>query len=150
LIEADPDEVNARDYILSTPPWWDDLDEFTKSYIEAALWSTNDESDQSGGEPLDKNYGRENIAPETLKAMAQDCLRFQQENAEDLAQYDLGHSEWSAAEQGGHDFWLSRNGHGAGFFDRDSLPEDVRDRLQDVARRWGEVNLYVGDDGLIH
>ena len=25
------------------------LDEFTEAYIEAALWSSNDESDESGG-----------------------------------------------------------------------------------------------------
>ena len=25
---------------------------------------------------------------------------------------------WYLAEQAGHDFWLTRNGHGAGFWDR--------------------------------
>lgn len=27
------------------------LDSFTRAYIETALWSSNDESDESGGEP---------------------------------------------------------------------------------------------------
>ena len=45
------------------------LDVFTRSYVEAALWSTNDNSDDQGGEPLDKNYGPGDIAPETMELM---------------------------------------------------------------------------------
>lgn len=150
LLEVGPDEVDPRQYVRTTTPWWEDLDDFTKAYMEAALWSTNDESTPSGGEPLDKNYSTKDIARETVDQMMQDCARFQQENAADLALYDMTNVEWSAAAQGGHDFWLSRNGHGAGFFDRDNLPEDARDRLQEAARHYGEVYLYVGDDKLIY
>src|SRR5208282_4942052 len=32
------------------------IDKFTQAYIVAALWSSNDNSDPSGGEPLDSNY----------------------------------------------------------------------------------------------
>ena len=66
-----------------------------------------------------------------------------------MGQYHLGHSDWSISEQGGHDFWLSQNGHGANFRDRD-LPEDAIERLMAAAERYGEVNLYVCDDGLIY
>lgn len=125
------------------------MDDFTKAYMEAALWSTNDESTPSGGEPLDKNYSTKDIARETVDQMMQDCARFQQENAADLALYDMTNVEWSAAAQGGYDFWLSRNGHGVSFRDRD-LPEDAIERLMAAAETYGEVNLYVGDDGLIY
>ena len=54
-----------------------------------------------------------------------------------------------AAQLGGHDFWLTRNGHGAGFWDRsDCLPEDAGERLTDAAEKYGEVDLTV-DDGVI-
>ena len=96
------------------------LDDFTLAYIEAALWSSNDDSTPQGGEPLDANYGIEDIDPDTLAAMIEDCRRFQEENAADLARYD--HPQWTAAELGGHDFWLTRNGHGCGFWDRNRLP----------------------------
>ena len=131
------------------------MDEFTRAYIEAALWSSNDESDESGGNPLDANYGPDDIAPETLESIKADCERFQTENAILLEEfYDklpLGRDrsgEWSPQEQAGHDFWLSRNGHGAGFFDRD-VTRELREALQEKARQAGEVNLYVGDDGQI-
>ncbi len=125
------------------------VDEFTLAYIEAALWSTNDESDESGGEPLDSNYGIDDLDPETLAKMADDCRRFQEENAADLALYD--HPQWTAAELGGHDLWLTRNGHGCGFRDRtDCLPKEARDRLTAAAGKAGERHLYVGDDGMIY
>ena len=126
-----------------------ELDEFARAYVACALWSTNDEATPSGGEPLDGNYGIEDIDPGTLAAMIDDCRRFQEENAADLALYD--HPQWTAAELGGHDFWLTRNGHGAGFWDRtDCLPKDARDRLTAAAKRYGEVYLYLGDDGVIY
>ena len=63
------------------------IDNFTRGYIVAALWSTNDESTPSGGEPLDKNYDVENIAPETLDRIVEDCEKFQRDNAADLVLY---------------------------------------------------------------
>ena len=125
------------------------LDDFTRAYIEAALWSTNDDATHRGGEPIDGNYGIDDIDPDTLAKMADDCRRFQEENAADLALYD--HPQWTAAELGGHDFWLTRNGHGCGFWDRnDCLPEDAAgplDRRRGKGprilplpwRRWGHL-----------
>ena len=118
------------------------MNAFVEAYIEAALWSTNDESTPEGGEPLDKNYGIGDISPETINAMTADCLVFQEQNSDDL--------EKCTDEQGGHDFWLTRNGHGAGFWDRDYLDDDVGERLSEASRAFGEENLYVGDDGTIY
>lgn len=118
------------------------MDPFLRGYIEAALWTSSDESDESGGQPMDENYGAEDIAPETFKEMQEDCADFQQANAELLQQ------SGQSAQQAGHDFWLTRNGHGVGFWDR-GLGE-VGDRLSDAAHVYGGVDLYLGDDRLIH
>ncbi len=111
------------------------LDAFTNAYIEAALWAECDDD----GTPFDNRY---EIAPGTLAAMIADCERFQQENSVDLYACDL------SAASAGHDFWLTRNGHGAGFWDRGD--EAVYGRLTETAHAYGEVSLYVGDDSLIH
>ena len=125
------------------------LDAFTLAYIEAALWASNDDSTPQGGEPLDANYSIDDIDPDTLERMADDCRRFQEENAADLALYN--HRQWSAAELGGHDFWLTRNGHGCGFWDRDDcLPEEAGERLTAAAEACREYYLYVGDDGVVY
>jgi len=117
------------------------LDYFTQSYIEAALWATTDESNEQGGEPLDANYGVGDLAPEALDKIIADCARFQEENAADLY--------LDSSEQGGHDFFLTRNHHGAGFWDGD-WPDDVGQRLTVAAHAYEEDYLYVGDDGKIY
>jgi hypothetical protein len=109
-------------------------------YIRAALWSSSDESRPDGGEPLDKNYSAEDIAPDTLATMSADCEKFQADNAADI--------ERRGAEQAGHDFWLTRNGHGCGFWDGD-WPEPAASRLTTSAENFGTYDLYVGDDGQI-
>jgi hypothetical protein len=124
------------------------LDEFTVAYVEAALWSTNDESNDQGGDPLDKNYAAADIAPETMARMVADCTAFQAANGEHICDGNVT-TPYSADEQAGHDFWLTRNGHGAGFFDGD-WDESVSRILTDAASAFGEFDLYVGDDGKIY
>ena len=125
------------------------MNDFFLAYVEVALWSSNDESTPEGGEPLDRNYGIDDIHPKTLERMMRDCNQFQSFNANDLTLYD--HPQYNADELGGHDFWLTRNGHDAGFWDRyDCLPEVARVRLTAASKKFGEFNLYVGDDGKIH
>jgi hypothetical protein len=53
------------------------------------------------------------------------------------------------AEQCGHDFWLTRNGHGTGFWDR--FPKtDAHKRLDVAAMAFGKADLYLGDDGKVY
>ena len=113
-------------------------DSFTRSYIETALWSSMDNANDQGGEPLDENYSAADIDPHTMAQMIADCTAFQERNAELLS--DSGLSD----KRAGHYFWLSRNGHGSGFFDENL------DALQDAAEAYGEFDLYVGDDGVIY
>ena len=120
------------------------IDDFTAAYMEAALWSSNDNSDESGGEPLDKNYGFEDFAPEALQRMIDDCIKFRLENPIP----DYNHPQYTDAELAGHDFWLTRNGHGAGFWDR-GLGE-IGKKLTDAAHAYGECDIYVGDDGKLY
>ena len=121
---------------------WTELDRFTQGYIDCALWSSTDESDETGGEPMDKNYSFSDIDPETLARMVEDCRSFQDDNRQDLDDCEL------SFERQGHDFWLNRNGHGSGFWDEGNDP--VYRRLSDASKVWGTFDLYVGDDDMIH
>lgn len=125
------------------------LDKFTMAYIEAALWSSNDESDEQGGEPLDKNYGVEDIAPETMEKIVADCTKFQADNAEYLTDENCL-TRLDADEQGGHDFWLTRNGHGCGFWETSDWKKDAGIHLTSASKKFGECHLYVGDDEKIY
>lgn len=123
------------------------LDDFTRAYIEAALWSTNDESDETGGVPLDNNYSAEDIAPDTMAAMQRDCADFKKRYAH-IVEDDNPKGRHDRWELAGHDFWLTRNGHGAGFWDGD-WPKHG-DELTRAAKSYGTFDLYVGEDGAIH
>ena len=89
---------------------------------------------------MDANYTITDLAPETLERMKADCASFQTQHWEDI-QEDV--------ERAGHDFWLTRNHHGAGFWDGD-WPEDVDERLTAASHSCAEVNLYIGDDGRVY
>lgn len=118
-----------------------DVDDFTRGYIIAALWT---EEEQLGA---DKSWT--DLAPETLQAMIDDCAKFQRDNAPLLAvaiYKQFGHTN---AEYAGQDFWLTRNGHGAGFWDGD-LPDEIGDALHEACKQIGETWIYLGDDGRIY
>lgn len=148
----------------------DSLDDFTRQYIETALWSSNDESTPSGGEPLDKNYGVDDVDDKSLYKMIADCEKFQVDNKSMLDEAYNGpkctcnvdgapasHEKTCAVkrfrhyndENAGHDFWLTRNRLGAGFWDGD-LPKKVGDALTLASHVFKEISLYIGDDGKIY
>jgi hypothetical protein len=119
-------------------------DRFFHAYVECALWSSTDEN----GEPLDGSYGPDDLSTEALKSMREDCDDFIQGAENDLLALRVSFKDGMTPEQAGHDFWLTRNRHGAGFWDR-GLGE-VGDRLTAMAHPYGSSDLYVGDDGLIY
>lgn len=123
---------------------------FFAAYVEAALWSSNDESTPEGGEPMDRNYGPEDIHPDTLDQMEKDCAAFYAAHGHEFVWENLTRSISCAPDEyAGHDFWLTRNGHGCGFWDGD-WKEELGRRLTNAAKEYGEFNLYIGDDGEVH
>lgn len=128
LANGDEPEIDVRQ-----------LDKFTRAYLECVLFSSTDED---GGDPLDRNYFVEDFAEESLALAIRDCLAFQDRMSESLAE--------GTSEAGGHDFWFTRNGHGAGFWDGD-WPEPAASLLDGAAKLFGEQTVYVvGDDGKIY
>ena len=79
-----------------------------------------------------------------------DCGAFVNENYALLCQYvDLiVPNEWDAWERAGHDFALTRNGYGTGFWDRDYKDKEgdkVGQALTNASKKAGEVYLYIND-----
>ncbi len=124
------------------------LDSFTLAYLECALWAEIDNATPNGGEPLDANHCIADFVQESIDKAVQDCKQFQEENAELLSAADYGHPEYTDDEMAGHDFWLTRNSHGAGFWDREL--GDVGDKLSEAAKAYGESDIYVGDNGALY
>lgn len=120
------------------------LKEFVDAYIAAALWASNDEDDN----PLDENYSAEDFHPESLRKIQEDCRKFLEKNETDIMEgYKGGHNK--SVAQAGIDFFLTRNGHGAGFWDGD-WETRAADRLTQASHDTGEQNLYTGSDEKIY
>lgn len=122
-----------------------ELAEMVDAYIEAALWAGSDWSPVEAGEdhnprPWDDNYGPGDVSAAAREQIAAWCAGFA--TGETLADLEAVAGSW---EQHGHDFYLTRNGHGAGFWDRGYGP--AGDRLADAARIYGESDFYIGEDG---
>ncbi len=112
-----------------TPP----LDTFTRAYVDAIIFT------ESGPDNLrDKTLS--DFSPSAVTKIQQDCAKFQSENAELIG---------SRYEDAGHDFWLTRNNHGAGFWDG-GWPDDVDGKLSQAAEAFGTSEVYVGDDDLVY
>lgn len=121
------------------------LSTFEAAYVEAALWSSTGDDDQ----PLDKKYSVNDISPYALIRMRRDCALFQLTAAWRDHGSAYAPSQWSDDERGGHDFWLTRNGHGCGFWDREWTDGSKGEELTQVCKVFGEVGLYVSDEGKI-
>ena len=110
---------------------------FLDAYIAVALWSSTDDNDV----PLDETYTTGDLSGELMDQMIEDCAAF-------IAKADLPDERFT---QAGHDFWLTRNGHGVGFWARPEVyGEEKAQELTALAESFGPVDLYVGDDGRIY
>ena len=112
-----------------------------RAYAECALWAGLDweRCDESGNpRPLDDEFSVSDLRPETLLRIRRDVATFALSvDAPDLDLVD--------AEQMGHDLYLTRNGHGAGFWDRGIGP--AGERLSEAARAMGSHDLDRWDCG---
>jgi len=126
-------------------------EQFVRGYFVCALWSSMDWSTESGGEPLDASYTPDDFDSAALVQAREECMTFLVENYDDLQEFcdkykpKSGFTPWECA---GHDFWLTRNRHGAGYWDRGL--EGTGDRLTKAAHAVGEESVYVGADEKLH
>jgi hypothetical protein len=115
------------------------LDAFTRGYITAAFWTADEEL---------KEATVDELSPEATHQLTDDCNGFNLLADVWLHKAYL-HGDMSySMEQAGIDFWLTRNRHGAGFWDREL--GIAGDKLSEFAHSFGSCDLYRGDDGLLY
>lgn len=117
---------------------------FAESYIEAMEWAnaySGHPDDRECGANADERFDQWSYAHGGKVTLYRDALEFLRD-ADALALLrtvtERQGYDWSAA---GHDLALTRNGHGAGFWDR-GLGADG-DALSDIAKALGERNIEV-------
>jgi hypothetical protein len=117
--------------------------EFKQAYIECLLWSETDYDENGEG---DDNFEgcEDELSDQALAAIDADCGAFWGYQA-----CDNKNITDDRAEQAGHDFCLSRNGHGAGFWDG-GWPPELDEILTQASKCYGTQGLMRGDDGLLY
>ena len=131
------------------------IDKMVAGFIDATLWTENLYDDNNPDDtPMDSlGFVPENIDENSMARIRSDCAFFVNialHAGVDIEKlYDPELSLFLSADNGdnfyydwraiGHDFLLSRNGHGAGFFDRDIPHADL---FQHIASRFSEVHAY--------
>jgi hypothetical protein len=105
--------------------------EILEAYLETALWT---EEEEIGPASIS------DISDESREKANQDVLTFMSKAGSLINALE--------PSQIGHDLWLTRNGHGTGFWDRGL--DEVGDKLTEIAKEMGSKYLYRGDDGKIY
>jgi hypothetical protein len=125
-----------------------------RALLETLLWSSIGDN----GIPFDLDYGPEDVDENDVQKLYAEFQRFisvvEKEITEKVGEgwdciddfYDLHQPVENQTE---HDYILTRNGHGAGFYDGDWARE-VAHILAVAADAQGPVTPYVGSDNKIY
>ena len=163
------EQTISKDSISILP---EDLNEILSGYIEAALWTEeerlndeskeiyggvdnddDDESDESEDEIRFMRIMKDNYAKKSIESFSREDI---DPNSLIKAYTDIkqfiklaGNSVIEAIEDNGYsrlgmDIWLTRNGHGAGFFDH-SYDYENEQKLMSAGKSLGTVDLYIND-----
>lgn len=150
------------------------IKQIMSGYIEAALWTEeerlteeaesmysgyDDEEDEEETE-LDRlikitsefnrksfsSFEKDHIDTNSIINAYDDIKLFLSKIPKEILQVAF---EEQSPESFGHDIWLTRNHHGAGFWDGD-YSEEVEEVLMKAIKVLKEVNLVLGDDMMLY
>lgn len=113
--------------------------DFVEAYIEGLLFTEEEALGLSGADVLTEDL----FSNGAFQAIYTECADFFfGEYAEmEAAIAEFPHYGFS---QAGHDFWLTRNGHGAGFWDRGIGKHG--EELTKASKDYGETHAYMDEE----
>ena len=115
------------------------IENFISSYLETAKWCD-----------IDSDVDNKGFTQHTKELAAVDCNEFINRLKDSFTPTEIeaiiGYQGQDLGSLAGHDFWLTRNHHGAGFFDKevyDTLAVNGCSRLTKVAQSFPSCNVIV-------
>lgn len=115
------------------------IDDFTREYLTAALFTDQPDEWCSPGEFTESDRACiDRMTNDTIRKAVDDCKRFRElaiAAGIDIDEFD--HDEQMSASR---DFWYTRNHHGAGFWDGD-WDESISEKLTSISRQFPETSL---------
>jgi hypothetical protein len=105
------------------------------SYLETALWSSHSEEEEDNL----------NLDEKTIFEFDDEALTRAKADVDLFVAKAGTLLDGLSPKSVGHDFWLTRCGHGAGFWDGD-YDEEIGQALTAISKEFGNIDLYIGDD----
>ena len=105
--------------------------EILKHYLHSALWTAE----------LDKDFDIVDFDSTSVANAKIDIRKFLSE----AKPYLNGVTD----EMIGHDFWLTRNHHGAGFWDRKEIADEDGKKLTEICHKFPEKNVFASKNEVI-
>lgn len=146
-----PNTIDSSEYAYSVRVSGADIDAMVSGYLECQLWAGLDycharctdpackREDTEHPHPWDEHYSVDDISPEYVQAVRDELTEVVAQHPLAVRMYLTGNRKGGARQRSngafGHDFYLTREGHGAGFWDR-GLGE-LGDYLTRVAKSYG-------------
>ena len=138
-------------------PTPEQIETITKHYLIALLWTMPGDDDcENPGDFI----AIKDLPQKTIRKAKQDVIAFVDACGELFDKAIECHSDGyskhlddgSVEAAFGHDFAITRNGHGLGYWDSDNegLPRLLGYALTRICESFGEANLYIGDDGRVY
>jgi|CXWL01.1.fsa_nt_gi hypothetical protein len=119
------------------------MDSGLQMYLTTILWAETD-----GEKPLDSLYNISDFSQQALEQATRELNSFIEKARAVIPEGAKIPGARGSDSDLAYDFWLTRNGHGSGFWDGDW--GDYGEDLTKLAKSFGHVDAYVGDDGRIY
>jgi hypothetical protein len=142
----------------------DYLKEVVRGYIDAALWTEeerlkdemgyddedDDDEEMSEIDMIIKSYNKKDFSDFEKEDINIDSLLKTYDEIKKFTRL-LNQSTLNEVEpfELGMDFWLTRNHHGSGFWDK-SYSEEAEEDLMSAVKNFKEKNLIIGDDMMLY
>lgn len=125
-----------------------ETERFYDGYVDAMMWANTYGEDHNGDViPADAYTESRGLTVSAEESLRQDVADFLDDHTERLIRAAVRRKHGYTFESAGHDYALTRNGHGTGFWDRGLGM--VGDALDAIARPYGERNLWINADGRV-
>lgn len=111
-----------------------DIDDILKNYLEAVLWTNGEDED---------------FEDKTIYDFSKSSIKNSKKEIEWFVKSAGKYINNISDDNIGHDLWLTRNGHGSGFWYR-GYSEKITDLLEHLCELLGSVDAYVGDDEQVY
>jgi hypothetical protein len=147
-----------------------EINKILKGYLLCAIWTEEERLNDEYGSDFDTVFDKEDSSDDEMEKLVKISANLNHKPIQTFCEEDIEDNSlikayldikefiklagieninYAIEKEGlggiGHDLWLTRNHHGAGFWDR-GYSKECADKLTNAAHSLKEVDLFINDD----